>query len=102
MLCDYGIKKKGYPLYDISDMLFDFHRASWAKEYSSRLILQDDPEEEDMFLHLIILNAIGNKEETLVYARKFHQFFLEKNNYEGVAVSKEIMRQIRSRGRFKN
>ena len=102
MLCDYGIKKKGYTLYDISDILYDLHKASWAKVYSSRLILQDDPEEDDMFLHLIILNAIGNKEETLSYARKFHQFFLENNDYEGIAASMEIMRQIRSRGRFKD
>ncbi len=102
MLCDYGMKKKGYTLYDISDMLYDFHKASWAKKYSSRLILQDDPDEDDMYLHLTILNAIGNKEETLSYAQKFHQFFLEKNDYEGAAGSKEIMRQIRNRGRFKS
>jgi len=101
MLCDYGIKKKEYTLYDISEMLYDFHKASWAKEYSSRLILQDDPDEDHMFLHLIILNGIGNKEVTLSYARRFHQFFLEKNDHEGIMASKEIIRQIKSRGRFK-
>jgi len=102
MLCDLSIKKKGYTLYDISAMLYDFHKPVWAKEYSSRLILQDDLDEDMMFLHLMILNSTGNKEETLAYALRFYQYFLENNDPEGAMASKEIIRQIKSRGRFKH
>ncbi|MBA7715477.1 hypothetical protein ES703_124524 [subsurface metagenome] len=65
LLCEMAIDIKGYDLYSISDILFDYNKPDWAAKYSTRLIQGENVDEEDTFLHLLILNAIGNKQETL-------------------------------------
>jgi len=100
-ICDLAMKTKGYHLYSISDMLRDYGRPSWALPYSERLIASRRADEDDRFLHLLILNDLGNGYETLKYAESLYERAMAENDAEDTALYKALTKEIRSRGRFK-
>ncbi len=101
-MCDYGLNHLGYYLYNIAGMLFDYKKPSLAKIYSSRLIEADGADKNDRFLHLLILNETGEKMETLDYLGKLREDAVQRGDSDYVLVYKEMTRQVKARGRFKN
>jgi tetratricopeptide (TPR) repeat protein len=100
-LCETALENKGYWIIDIADLLYDMNRPSWAKEFSSRALVEEELDEDDIYLHMLILNKTGEKEELLQFALKQETKAKQKNDFKRVAALKEIIRQVRTRGRFK-
>jgi len=87
--------------YFIADLLYNYKQPLWAVEYTARLIKQEDVDDDDCFLHLMVLNDIGNRKDTLQYARELLKD-AESNNDEGsLYVYKRLIKQIKIRGKFK-
>ncbi len=101
-MCDSGLNRPGYNLYNIAELLFDYKKPCLAKIYSLKLIESDGADEDDRFLHLLILNEIGEKEETLNYLGKLRQNAVQREDNEDVFVYKEMTKQVKARGRFRN
>lgn len=101
-MCDSGLNRLGYHLYDIAELLLDYKKPSLAKIYSLELIKSDSVDEDDRFLHLLILNEIGGEEETLNYLGKLRQNAVQREDNEGLLVYKEMTREVKARGRFRN
>ena len=101
-MCDSSLNRLGYHVYNIAELLLDYGKPSLAKIYSLQLIESDGADEDDRFLHLLILNEIGGKEETLNYLGKLRQNAVQRADNEDVLVYKEMTRQVKARGRFRN
>jgi len=99
--CEYAFDLMGYNDGDIADLLLFVGKPEWAKHYSSRLISSDRAEDNDRFLHLEILNAIGAKEETLTYLEELRESARKQEDRELVTVFKEMAREVRAKGRYK-
>ena len=102
LLCDLAVREKAYHLYDISCLLLDCKRPVWAYRYSLELVENDLADDEDQFLHLLILNNIGDKQKTLQYADTLYIRAVELENYDDIDFYKSLKKQIKTRGRFKN
>ena len=101
ILCKIAEDTMDWDNYAIADMLYDLKIAPWALEYSTKLIRQNNVDEEDRFLHLLILNAIGNSKDTLNYTRKL-LIEAENNDKEDDAYTfKQLIKQIKNKGKFK-
>ena len=100
-MCDYCLVKLNYSLYDIADVLFTNKKPFWARLYSSRLVELNNIDEEDKYLHLLILNEIREKDELLEYLERFSEKAEQEGDSESVCIYKEITRQVKKRGRFK-
>ena len=99
-LCDIAMANKGLGLYTISDMLHDYGKPEWALHYSLQLI-ENDADEDDEFLHLLILNDIGNREMTFQFAGELYQKAKESADTESTDYFRYIIKQIKSKGRFR-
>ena len=87
--------------YFIADQLYNYKQPFWALEYTARLIKQDDVDEDDRFLHLMVLNEMGKSKDTLQYAMELFEE-AENNDDEGsIYVYKHLIKQIKTRGKFK-
>jgi tetratricopeptide (TPR) repeat protein len=86
---------------DIADLLLYYEKPEWAKFYSTRAVESEDADEEDKFLHLLVLNEIGNKEETLAYLEVLREDSRRRENPEDVFMYKQMAREVKARGRFK-
>ena len=101
LLCDLARASKGYDLYFISDILLDNKKPAWALPYSLRLIGEEDADEDDEYQHLFILNEMGNGHETLLFADALYRNAIENGASEDASLFKHLIKQIKSRGRFK-
>ena len=99
-LCNMAMTSEGCDLYNISDMLHDYKKPKWALHYSLQLI-ENSSDEDDEYLHLLILNDIGNREMTFQFADKLYQKAKETADTEDVDFFRYIIKQIKSKGRFK-
>jgi hypothetical protein len=100
-LCDYGVKKDLYWLIDIADMLYEAKKFQWAKEYSTRAMAEEELNDEEKYLHLLILNKTGSKDELLDCALRL-QFEAEKQNHlQNITFYRHIVKEVKSRGRFR-
>jgi tetratricopeptide (TPR) repeat protein len=101
LLCDLAVERKDYHLYAISDMLLDNRKPAWALGYSSRLVEEWDADEEDRFLHLLILNETGNGQQTLQFADNLYRNAIDCGNSDDIGYYKYLIKQIKSKGKFK-
>ena len=99
-LCGIAMANKGLDLYSISDMLHDYGKPEWALHYSLQLI-ENGADEDDEFLHLLILNDIGDREMTFQFAGELYQKAKESADTEGTDYFRYIIKQIKSKGRFR-
>jgi tetratricopeptide (TPR) repeat protein len=101
LLCNLAVTNKGMSLYDISSLLMDFGKPGWALSYSSMLIKEEDADEDDLYLHLLILNDIGDKQQTLQFADTLHRKAMEFGDAEEVGFYKHIIKEIKRSGKFR-
>ena len=87
--------------YFIADLLYYYNQPEWALEYSGKLIKKKNANEEDRYLHLLILNDIGKGRETLQYARELLEKARNEDDSDGIFVMKIMIKEIKARGRFK-
>ena len=100
-ICEIAEDSLLWGIYFIADLLYNYKQPLWALEYTARLIKQEDADDDDCFLHLMVLNDIGNRKDTLQYARELFEE-AESNNDEGsIYVYKRLIKQIKTRGKFK-
>jgi tetratricopeptide (TPR) repeat protein len=100
-LCLYALDSEGYHPYDVADSLYIAEKPHWAREFSERLLEDPDSDEEDYFLHLLILNGIGNGGETLAFAESIKRRFAESGDPDFISVMNQVMKQLRTKGRVK-
>ena len=101
LLCNLAVMDKGMSIYDISALLLDFSKPPWALSYSSMLIKEEDADEDDLYLHLLILNEIGDKQQTLQFADTLHRKAMELGNTEDVEFYKYVIKEIKKSGKFR-
>jgi len=99
--CNICAKLKGWDDYFIAGLLLDLKRPIWAERFSERLIDQNSVDEDDSYLHLLILNDIGNKKNTLEYALNLHAKAKKSNDEDTAYAYKCIIKEIKTRGKFK-
>ena len=100
-VCELMLQKKGFPLNAVVDILLEHGYPELALDYSSRLIGQEAADEEDRFLHLLVLNGLGERDRTLEYARSLREDARQRGAVTDVDFYNSLIREIRSRGRFK-
>jgi hypothetical protein len=64
-VCSHAVEAGGIELYYAADSLLDADKPLWAKEFSSRLVRDPAADEDDRFLHELILDACGESAESL-------------------------------------
>ncbi len=101
-LCNLALDNKDYHLYFLSEKLLDCGKPSWALGFSRRLIKSRSADDDDCYQHLRILNAIGRREDTLRYAAKLYEDAIGRGDAEDTDLYKYLMKQIKTRGRFKD
>lgn len=99
--CDTVEKSSEWSFYDIADQLYINKQAAWAFEYTSKLIRLADADDDDRYFHLMILNEIGNSKNTLQYARDLLGRAEKNDDVDGLYVYKRLIKEIKTRGRFK-
>ncbi len=87
--------------YFIADMLHNYKQPLWAFEYTTRLIKQEDADEDDHFLHLLVLNDIGNSRDTIQYASELLKEAEDNDDEGSIYGFKRLIKQIKTRGKFK-
>jgi len=100
-LCDYGVNEDLYYLMDIADILYEAKKIAWAKEYSGRAMEEEDLTDEEKYFHLAILNRTGEKDEILDCALRLLAEAEKKNDFPHVTFYNRIVKEVKSRGRFK-
>jgi hypothetical protein len=71
-----------------------------AEEYTLRLIELDGADEENQFLHLMVLNDLGERERTLDYARTLREEARLREDMADAEFYASLIKQIKGRGRF--
>jgi hypothetical protein len=100
-ICELMLSVKGFSLYELADMLRERGHPRLAVNYTSRLIGREDADEEDRFLHLLVLNELGEPDRTLQYALSLREAARLREDMQDVDMCNWIIKQIKSRGRFK-
>jgi len=63
-VCSHAVDAGGIELYFAADSLLEADKPLWAKEFSSRLVQDPAADEDDRFLHELILDACGESTES--------------------------------------
>ena len=100
-LCLYAIDRLEYPPYIAADILFTAGKSQWAREFSERLLNDPDSKEDEYFLHLLILNDIGNPAETIVFAESLRSRLANNGDPSFFHVVDHVIKQLRTKGRVK-
>ena len=100
-LCLYAVDRLEYPPYIAADLLFTAGKPQWAREFSERLLDDPDPKEDEYFLHLLILNDIGNPAETITFAESLKSRLANNGDPSFFRIVDYIIRQLRTKGRVK-
>jgi tetratricopeptide (TPR) repeat protein len=100
-LCDYGVKQELYWLIEVAETLYEVKKYQWAKEYSTRAMKEEELDDGEKFLHLLILNKTGEKDELLDCAVQLQREAETREDFNGVYMYNQIIKEIKSRGRFK-
>ena len=100
-LCDYGVKQELYWLIEVAETLYEAKKYHWAKEYSTRAMKEEELNDEEKYLHLLILNKTGEKDELLDCALQLQREAEAHEDFKGVYMFNQIIKEIKSRGRFK-
>jgi len=100
-LCDYAVKQELYWLIEVAETLYEAKKYHWAKEYSTRAMKEEELNDEEKYLHLLILNKTGEKDELLDCALQLQREAEAQEDFEWVYMFNQIIKEIKSRGRFK-
>ncbi len=101
LLCSIAENSLQWDNYYIADMLYFYKQPTWALAFSLKLINKETADEEDRYLHLLILNSIGNGRDTLQYARELLEKARNEDDSDDAYIMKSIIKEIKGRGRFK-
>jgi len=99
-LCLWALGRDEYDEYIVADMLRDAGRPQWAHEFSQRLIENPGADEEDYFLHFLVLNDMGNPSETIEFAKVMKSRFMagEHHPAEGTFMD-YVLKELKRKGR---
>jgi tetratricopeptide (TPR) repeat protein len=100
-LCDYGLATLSMVPMDAAYVLFDAKKIAWAKKYSSQAVRNDNWSIEDGHFHLEILNRLGNRAETLEWARCLRDKAVMEGDDDNVELYSFLVDQLESKGRFR-
>ena len=100
-LCLYAVESQDYSLYAVADVLFAAGKSHWAREFSERLLNDPDSKDEEYFLHLLILNEIGNPAETILFAESMRNRMANSDDLKFLPVLDYVIKQLRTKGRVK-
>lgn len=101
-ICELMLEEKDFSLYSIADLLRQQGHPEFAEQYSLQLIDRDGADEEDKFLHLMVLNELSDRGRTLDYARVLREQARLWEDMMDVDFYNSLIKQIKSRGRFKS
>ena len=99
-VCELMLEEKDFSLYAVADMLRREGHPDLAEEYTLRLIELDGADEENQFLHLMVLNDLGERERTLDYARTLREEARLREDMADAEFYASLIKQIKGRGRF--
>jgi tetratricopeptide (TPR) repeat protein len=100
-LCLYAVDRLEYPPYAVADILFTAGKPHWAREFSEQLFHDPDSGVEEYFLHLLILNDIGNPAETIVFAESMKKRMENSDDLEFLPILDYVIKQLKTKGRVK-
>jgi tetratricopeptide (TPR) repeat protein len=100
-VADFAVDVEGYPPGLAAEIFLDAGRPEEALRYSLRAVRQAGADLDDYYLHLFILNALGEKEATLAFAIDFLESARKEGDERDVLTLTNIIKEIKSRGRFK-
>jgi len=100
-LCLFAIKSRKYSPYEVADILFTAGKPAWAREFSERVLDDPDSGEDECFLHLLILNDIGNPVETIAFAESVKSRMANSVDPDFPAMMDYVIKQLKSKGRVK-
>jgi len=100
-ICELMLEEKDFSLYAITDLLRQQGHPEFAEQYSLKLIDREDADDDDRFMHLMVLNALGDRGRTLEYARTLREQARVEEDVIEVDFYNSLIKQIKSRGRFK-
>jgi tetratricopeptide (TPR) repeat protein len=100
-LADFAIDAKGYPPGLVAETFLDSGRPEEASRYSLRALRRADADLDDYYLHLVVLNELGEKEATLAFADEVLEKARQEGDERDVRVITEIIKDIKAKGRFK-
>ena len=100
-LCLYAVENQEYSHYAAADILFTAGKPHWAQEFSERLLNDPDSKEDEYFLHLLILNEIGNPAETILFAESMRSRMAKSDDPDFLQLMDYVIKQLRTKGRVK-
>ncbi len=100
-ICELMLEEKDFSLYAVADLLRQQGHPELAEQYSLQLIDRDGADEDDQFLHLLVLNELGDHGRTLEYARVLREQARLREDVMDVDFYNSLIKQIKNRGRFK-
>lgn len=100
-LCLYAVESQEYSHYEVADILFTARKPHWAREFSELLLNDPDSKEDDYFLHLLILNEIGNPVETTLFAESMKRRMANGGDPDFLQLMDYIIKQLRTKGRVR-
>ncbi|MFH2114882.1 MAG: hypothetical protein ABIJ86_10290 [Spirochaetota bacterium] len=87
----------GHHPYDLANMLYTYDQPGLARELSAPLLLQPY-DMENHFIHLLILNRLGERDEAIRVTETIIDQFRRKGDENSSAYFKDVLKQLRSRG----
>jgi tetratricopeptide (TPR) repeat protein len=99
-LCLWALGRDEYDDYIVADMLREAGRPEWAREFSQRLIETPGADEEDYFLHFLVLNDMGNPSETIEFAKVMKSRFMAGEHYPAAGTfMDDVLKELKRKGR---
>ena len=89
-------------LYQIADQLLGLAKPHWARLYSSRLVDENTGvDADDLFLHLLILNKIGESAEAVEITEALLDDALQDDDQDSARNYRRIIKELKTRKRAK-
>jgi tetratricopeptide (TPR) repeat protein len=98
-LCTYAVDECDLGLYEAAVSLWEADEPHLARAFSHPLAVGQDADEEDHFLHLLILNDCRNPAEAIAFAEQSMARFRGPGYEDYQGVLKDVVKQLRTRGR---
>ncbi len=92
-----GALHAGHHPYDLANMLYTFDQPGLARELSAPLMKQPY-DLENHFMHLLILNRLGERDEAIRTVETMIDQAKRKGDETSSAYFKDVLKQLRSRG----
>jgi tetratricopeptide (TPR) repeat protein len=102
LMADFVVNKKHCQPCLVAETFIDAGRWEEALRYSLLAIKKADADLDDYFLHLLVLNELGDKEVTLAFAFEFLEKARREGNEDNVEMISDIIKEIKVKGRFRH